>query len=164
MVLCVNKNSRYYHFLWKFALAHCFKLLENIDEQRSELFPLIATVLDSEPLAIAFVNSGISVYNNLCKFAYSKDIKSANYMDIDAVDDNLAFKIIKQAPEKIKYLSPLKSFYKDALNLALSIDTELIHKVALQSENTNEKNRTLNKSCKDLSYYGCPVKTKTRVI
>lgn len=122
LVVGIDKYSRYYYYFWKLATSSCYKVLGEINEKRSDLFPLIATALDKEPNAICYVDSEITAYNNLCRFAYSKNHESANYMNINRVDENLAFKIIKEVPDKIDHLDPNVSYYKKACKTAVSID------------------------------------------
>ena len=117
----LKKNQKYYHSFWRFAISQCYKVLSYIDESRKELFGLIAETLDNEPHAILYVDSNISVYNNLCRFAYSKDSSSATYMCVNKVDESLALKIIGLYPEKLSDLNSDKPFYKKACKIAVSL-------------------------------------------
>ena len=126
IVICLNKETKYYLFFWKLAIFTCYKVLMEIDEDKEELFPLVEEAIKQEPLAIFFVNSSISIYNKLCNIAYNKNNESTKYMDINFVDKKLVSEIIAKEPEKIKYLDINKDYYKEACKIALKMDGKLI--------------------------------------
>ena len=129
LVLGIDWNNRYYVFFWKWAISQCYSILGEIDKKRGRLYPVIAKALDEEPNAIYYVNSDIIVYNNLCRFAYSKDNESVIYMDINKVDKKYAMEIIKRQPDRIKNLDNSKYFYDDAVKLAVSLNSNLITQI-----------------------------------
>ena len=125
MVASLRKKSKYYYFFWKFASMICYKVLHYIDEDDKELFPLLAQVLDVEPKAILYINSNLPIYNNLCKFAYSKNPESVIFMDINRVERKLVLEIIKRNPQEIKFLDRKVSYYKEACKLAVGLDAKM---------------------------------------
>lgn len=129
VVLGIDLNNRYYVFFWKWAISQCYSILGEIDKKRERLYPVIAKALDEEPNAIYYVNSDIIVYNNLCRFAYSKDNESVIYMDINKVDKKYVMEIIKRQPDRIKNLDNSKYFYDDAVKLAVSLNSNLITQI-----------------------------------
>lgn len=133
-VVCdLPKSSKYYYFFWKLAVFNCFSVLMSIKEDNKELFSLIAIALDKEPKAILYVDYELSIYNNLCKFAYSKDAESVDYMDINYVDKKLALEIIKRDPKKIDSLNIDSPYYNEAWRLAVSLNSELINTVCFHN-------------------------------
>ena len=124
LVLGLVKENKYYHFFWELAVSISYEVLKGIREE--ELFPLIEKTIQQEPLAIFHVDSRISIYNKLCNIAYSKNKETIKYMDINYVDNYLVFEIIKNEPEKIRYLDRSKDYYIEAWEMALKIDVTLI--------------------------------------
>ena len=124
LVLGLVKENKYYHFFWELAVSISYEVLKGIREE--ELFPLIEKTIQQEPLAIFHVDSRISIYNKLCNIAYSKIKETIKYMDINYVDNYLVFEIIKNEPEKIRYLDRSKDYYIEAWEMALKIDVTLI--------------------------------------
>lgn len=133
LVSGLTKNIKYYYFFWKLAVSICFRVLHCIDEDKTELFPLIEKAIQQEPLAIFHVDSRISIYSKLCNIAYSKNKESIKYMDINCVDKCLVFEIINKEPEKVKYLDTSKDYYKEAWELALSLNGQLIKNINYSS-------------------------------
>lgn len=129
IVLGLDWNNRYYIFFWKWAIAQCYSIISEIDKNRGKLYSVIATALEQEPNAIHFVNSDIPVYNNLCRFAFSKDNETVIHMDLNKVDKKYALEIIKRQPEKIEYLDDSKNFYADACKIAVTLNSNLITKI-----------------------------------
>ena len=101
------------HYLTK-TISICYKVLWYIKEENKELFPLINKAIQQEPLAIFYVDSRISIYSKLCSIAYSKNKESIKYMDINYVDKYLVFEIVRNEPEKVRYLDRNKEYYKEA--------------------------------------------------
>ena len=124
LVLGLVKENKYYHFFWELAVSISYDVLKGIREE--ELFPLIEKTIQQEPLAIFHVDSRISIYNKLCNIAYSKNKETIKYMEITYVDNYLVFEIIKNEPEKIRYLDRSKDYYIEAWEMALKIDVTLI--------------------------------------
>lgn len=126
IVTGLTKEKKYYLFFWELAISMCYKVLEAIDKEEKELFPLIEKIIQQEPLAIFYVNSKIPTYNRLCNLANDINKESLKYMDINYVDKKLAFEIISKEPEKILYLDNNKEYYKEACKFALSLNGKLI--------------------------------------
>ena len=129
----LTKQTKYYYFFWELAISTCYRVLWCIDEEKKELFPLIEKAIQQEPLAIFHVDSRISIYSKLCNIAYSQNKESIKYMNINCVDKYLAFEIINNEPEKVKYLNRSKDYYKEAWKLALSLNGELIKNIIFLS-------------------------------
>lgn len=138
IVASLRKDSKHYYFFWKYATMICYKVLLLIEEKDKELFPLIAKVLDVEPKAILYINCNLSIYNNLCKFAYSKDPESIIFMDINRIEKKLALEFIKRNPQEIKFLDRNVSYYKEACKLAVGLDAKMFDYVYIGYCDTNE--------------------------
>jgi len=126
LVADLIKENKYYHFFWELAISINYSVLRCIYKENKELFPLIEKTIQQEPFAIIHIDSRISIYNKLCNIAYSKNKETIKYMDINYVDKDLVFEIIKNEPEKIKYLDRNKDYYIEAWKMALKIDGSLI--------------------------------------
>ena len=110
-----------------------------IDEENSELFPLIFKSIIQEPNAIFFVNSNISIYNDLCKIANNKNSNSKSYMDINKLDKELVFEILKKEPSKIRYLNNTKEYYLEACEMVLKIDGTQIKNICASLSTNNQE-------------------------
>ena len=87
---------------------------------------MLIKAIEQEPLAIFFVDSNISIYNELCELAFSKNKSSVRYMNINRVSTALVFEILKDEPERFKYLNRNKGCYNEACKMVLSLNGSLI--------------------------------------
>ena len=126
MVQYVPKDSKYYYYFWELAISCSNKSLRFIDNKREELFPLVIETIQKDALSIFYVDSNISIYSKLCKIA-SNNKKSLEYMDINKVDKELVFEILKMNPYRIRYLDSDKEYYLEACKLVLAIDENSIN-------------------------------------
>ena len=126
LVSYVKKSSDYYLFFWKLAISICYKILQLIDEDRKELYPLIEESIKQEPKAILFVNNELPIYGDLCRIAHTINQDSASYMDINKVDKEILLSSLRKNPDNIRYLDHESEFYLDGWKTALQIDGSLI--------------------------------------
>ena len=129
LVSNLAKEIKYYYFFWELAISICYKVLWYIKEENKELFPLINKAIQQEPLAIFYVDSRISIYSKLCNIAYKQNKESIKYMDINYVDKYLVFEIVRNEPEKVRYLDRNKEYYKEAWKYAISLNGHLIKNI-----------------------------------
>ncbi len=130
MVQYVPKDSKYYYYFWELAISCSNKSLRFIDNKREELFPMVIKTIQKDALSISYVDSNISIYSKLCKIA-SNNKKSLEYMDINKVDKELVFEMLKMKPYRIRYLDSDKEYYLEACKFVLDIDGSLINYIDL---------------------------------
>lgn len=156
----IDKKSKDYYNIWNFTLKVCYKILIYIDKDDTELFPLVYNAIKEEPNAIYYVNSNLDIYPELSKLAYKINPESITNMDINRVDKNIVFEILKREPTEIKILSERndKDFYTKACTITLEIDGSLIRYISCKIfENDLESYFDLvniaQKTCFDVAKY-----------
>ena len=137
-IVCeLKKSSKYYIFFWKFAIGLCLHNLGAINNDRKELFFLIAQVLDNDPKAIYYVDSELEIYNNLCIFAYGRDVESLDYMDVSKLNEYLLFKAIRRNPRRVLEFDGTNKYYKKALEDAIALDGSIFSEIVIYEEDIN---------------------------
>lgn len=130
LVQYVPKDSNYYYYFWELAISCSNKVLQLISNKREELFPLVIESIQIDALSIFYVDSSISIYNELCRLA-SSNKESFRYIDINKVDKELVFEMLKMNPNRIEYLDSNKNYYLEACKFVLEIDGNLIDHISL---------------------------------